>query len=93
MPVLKYAYENKEVEHMQMPNIQQIFAIKNAKDRFEANHPKLATFKEQVAAKDFVPGTEIAVAIRYPDGTEAKTGIRVKQEDMELLEAVKGLIR
>ena len=41
--------------------------------------------------KGFCEGQEIAVAIRYPDGSEFKTGIRVRAEDLALLEMLKGL--
>ena len=44
-------------------------------------------------AKGFEEGQEIAVAVRYPDGTEFKTGIRVQESDLEMLELVKGLMK
>ena len=33
------------------------------------------------------------MAVRYPDGTEYKTGIRVQASDLELLEIVKSLAK
>lgn len=77
---------------MNMPNFQQLFALKNAKSRFEANHPKVKSFMDEVNAREIAAGTEIAVAVRYPDGTELKTGIRVQEGDLELLQMVKGLM-
>ena len=48
-------------------------------------HPKVPLFLANVRQKGFCEGMEIAVAIRYPDGSENKTGIRLKPCDVELL--------
>ena len=48
-------------------------------------HPKVPLFIANVRQKGFCEGMEVAVAIRYPDGSENKTGIRLKQCDVELL--------
>ena len=50
-----------------------------------ANHPKLPAFITGVKEKGAAEGMEIAVAVRYPDGTEQKAGVRVKASDLELL--------
>lgn len=60
-----------------------------AKDTFMRNHPKMESFINNVQAKGFCENQEIAVAVRYPDGTEYKTGIRVTQSDLDLLNALK----
>ena len=65
-----------------------MFKLSQAWKSFTANHPKVPAFVNTVRERGAVPGMEIAVAVRYPDGTEAKAGIRVQQSDMELLEAV-----
>lgn len=55
------------------------------------NHQKLPGFINDVKNKGFCEGMEIAVAIRYPDGTEYKSGIRVKQSDIDALSELKGM--
>lgn len=55
------------------------------------NHQKLPGFINDVKNKGMCEGMEIAVAIRYPDGTEHKTGIRVKQSDIDALSELKGM--
>ena len=65
--------------------------LRGAWQRFNENHPKAVAFGNEVYAKGFEVGQEIAVAVRYPDGTEFKTGIRVQESDLELLEIVKSL--
>ena len=69
-----------------------ILRLRQAWNTFTANHPKVPAFVNQVKEKNFVPGTEIAIAIRYPDGTEAKTGIRVKPSDLALLDTLKSMM-
>ena len=53
------------------------------------NHPKLPAFIQGVTSKGAVENMEIAVAVRYPDGTEYKAGIRVTPSDLEQLEKLK----
>ena len=62
-----------------------LFNIKNQMDAFKYNHPKLETFAAGIRNKGFCEGQEIAIAVRYPDGTELKTGIRVQASDLEFL--------
>ena len=74
-----------------MMNFESIFKAMQTKDKFMSNHPKLQQFLNDVQSKGFCEKQEIAVAVRYPDGTEYKTGIRVTQSDLELLNALKDL--
>lgn len=55
------------------------------------NHPKLPAFIQGVKGKGVQEGMEIAVAVRYPDGSEYKAGIRVTASDLEQLEKLKEL--
>ena len=68
-----------------------VMKIKQSWNRFLMNHPKLGPFLNGVKSKGFTEGQEIAIAIRYPDGTEFKTGIRVTQEDLGFLETAKNI--
>ncbi len=72
-------------------NIANLFKLKQAKAVFFKNHPKLPDFLDQVKKKGFAENTEIAIAIRYPDGTQYKTGIRVQESDLDLLNSLKNL--
>lgn len=74
---------------MNMMNFEGLFKAMQAKDTFMRNHPKMETFINNVQTKGFCENQEIAVAVRYPDGTEYKTGIRVTQSDLDLLNALK----
>ena len=72
-------------------NMEMLMKVRQAYSTFLANHPKIPVFMNQVKEKGFTERTEIAVAIRYPDGTEIKTGIRVRESDLELLNMVKNM--
>lgn len=74
-----------------MFNFQMLATARQAKAKFMANHPKVEPFLENINRKGFCEGQEIAIAVRYPDGEEYKTGIRVTQEDLDLLNLLKGL--
>ena len=67
------------------------FKLKQAWDAFTRNHPKVPAFISGVGSKGACENMEIAVAVRYPDGAEFKTGIRLTQQDLELLETLKSI--
>ncbi len=69
-----------------MLNFEMMFKAKKARETFMSNHPKVQPFVDEIQAKGLCEGAEIAVAVRYPDGTEHKTGIRVTDSDLEMLE-------
>ena len=66
-----------------------IFKAKEAWKKFSGTHPKVPTFIDSIRKKGFEEGQEIAIAVRYPDGTEFKTGIRVQKSDLDLLDILK----
>ena len=66
-----------------------MFKIKDAWGKFTANHTRIPGFLDSIKDKGFVEGQEIAIAVRYPDGTEFKTGIKVQKTDLDLLDLVK----
>lgn len=61
------------------------FKLKQAWETFAKNHPKVPPFISGIQSKGAAEGMEIAVAVRYPDGTEYKTGVRLTDSDMEIL--------
>ena len=73
-------------------NLGALLDIKNKLNRFRSNHPKLEEEGKKVLSKGFCEGQEIAIAVRYPDGTEIKTGIRVTESDLPFFESLKDLI-
>ena len=70
-------------------DLSSIFKAKEAWKKFSATHPKVPIFINNIRNKGFEEDQEIAIAVRYPDGTEFKTGIRVQKSDLELLDILK----
>ena len=60
---------------------------------FMKNHPKVPEFIGRLKEKGICEGAEIAVAVRYPDGTENKTGIRVQASDLDALSVLREMGR
>lgn len=69
-----------------MLNFETMFKAKKARETFMNNHPKVQPFLDEIQEKGLCEDAEIAIAVRYPDGTEYKTGIRVTESDLEMLE-------
>lgn len=76
-----------------MFDLNAITRIKNDWTCFLNNHPKISPFLNNVKYKGSCAGQEIAIAIRYPDGTEYKTGIRLTETDMDLMRDISGLMK
>ena len=76
-----------------MLNFQSLMTLNQAKATFMSNHPQVQTFLDNVNSHEPEAGQEVAIAVRYPDGTEYKTGVRITESDMELLQTLWELIR
>lgn len=61
-----------------------LFKIKGAADKFNANHPKLLPFFRAAGPKAMTPGSIIEIAITDPDGEKIETNLRVQESDIEL---------
>jgi len=79
--------------NFKMPNIQTLMAMGQSKEKFMANHPQVQPFLDNVNSRQPEVGQEVAIAVRYPDGTEYKTGIRVTEGDLDLLNSIRQLLR
>ena len=64
-----------------------------AKAKFMENHPQVQTFLDDVNRREPEVGQEVAIAVRYPDGTEYKTGVRVTEGDLDLLNTLRQFLR
>ena len=73
-------------------NIQSLLSLKQHLGVFKANHPKLAQSGQEVLNKGFCEGQEIAIAVRYPDGTVIKSGITLQKSDLPLFDTLKSIL-
>ena len=64
-------------------NIQTMMKLRSAWHTFRDNHPNLKGIKEDV---------QFEIIAHYPDGSELKSGIRVRQSDVELFEALQSML-
>lgn len=80
-------------DKMKMLNFQTLMTLSQSKETFMANHPQVQQFLDDLNSRDPEVGQEVAIAVRYPDGTEYKTGVRITEGDLALLNSLRGLIR
>ena len=76
-----------------MLNFQSLLTFNSAKNKLLANHPTVQPFIDNLNSRDPEPGQEVAIAVRYPDGTEYKTGVKVTEDDLQLLSLLKELLK
>lgn len=67
--------------------------IKSGIDRFRANHPKFPLFLNAVAQNAMVEGTIIEFTVTTPDGKNYCSNVKLKADDMELIEMFKNMPR
>ena len=80
------------MDMMKKLNVQSLMTLNQSKEKFMANHPQVQTFLDDVNSREPEVGQEVAIAVRYPDGTEYKTGVRVTEGDLDLLRTLRGLL-
>ena len=61
--------------------------IKSCIDRFRANHPKFPLFINAVSREALMEGTVIEITVTTPEGKNYCSNIKLKQDDMELVES------
>ena len=69
-----------------------LLKLKSAWDTFTSNHPKFTPFLKAVRDRGICEGATIDIAVHYPDGSSLKSGIKVKQSDVELLETLSSMV-
>ena len=67
-------------------DIGSLMKLKQMWGTFCANHPRFPDFLKAVKDAGVQEGTELTVIVSYPDGKTLKSGIRLKKEDVEILD-------
>ncbi len=62
-----------------------LFKVRSAAAKFNANHPKLLPFFAATKDKAMTPGSVIEIAITDPSGEKIETNLRVQESDIELI--------
>ena len=76
-----------------MINPADMMKLMNAKNRFEANHPKFFAFFKAVFAKPMEEGTIIEISVKRPGEEAITTNIKVQQSDIELVQELQKMGR
>lgn len=76
-----------------MMNPADMMKIMNAKNRFEANHPKFFAFFKAVFSKPMVEGTVIEISVKRPGEDAITTNLKVLQSDLELMQELQKIGR
>ena len=72
--------------------IQTLMKARGAWHSFCDNHPTVMSFLKDVGNKGIREGVQFEVIARYPDGTELKSDIDVRQSDMPFFDILKDLL-
>ena len=70
-----------------------LMKIMNAKNKFNASHPKFGVFLNAAFAGGIQEGTIIEMKVTKPDGTEMTTNLKIKQSDLELLQELREAVK
>ena len=68
-----------------------LMKLSGAWNTFKSNHPKFPGFLKAVKDRGLAEGMTIDICCTYPDGSTLKSGIRVHQSDIELMESLAGM--
>lgn len=69
-----------------------LMKLMSAKNKFDANHPKLKNYFSAVKEKGIYEDTIIQLKITNPNDEPMVANIKVKQSDLELLEELGSLL-
>ena len=70
-------------------NLNQLALLQKAKvalEKFRSNHPKFPAFLDAVHKNALQDGTIIEITVTTPDGKHYESNLKLKQEDLDLLE-------
>ena len=76
-----------------MMNPADIMKIMNAKNQFEANHPKFFAFLKAVFQRPIQEGTIIEITVTRPGEEPLTTNLKVQQSDLDLVRELQSLGR
>ncbi len=66
--------------------------LRGAWHTFRDNHPNLPPFLKEVLKKGTKEDVQFEIIAHYPDGSELKSGIRVRQSDVELFDTLQDML-
>ncbi|MBP3338988.1 MAG: hypothetical protein J6L69_06265 [Lachnospiraceae bacterium] len=76
-----------------MVNPAMVMKIMNAKKKFTNNHPKFVAFLSAMFGTGIPEDTVIELTVTKPGMQPVTTNIKVKKEDLELLDSLKDMMK
>lgn len=73
-------------------NPKNLLKARSAWGSFRSNHPNVLPFLRDVLNKGIKEDVQFEVLVHYPDGTDKKLGIRLKQSDLEFFEVLQNTL-
>lgn len=70
-----------------------LMKIMNAKNKFQANHPKFLAFIKAAFGSGIVEDTVIEISVTKPGCETLTSNIKVKQSDLELMQELQQLAK
>lgn len=77
--------------NMDFNQLAMVQKIQKGLDTFRRNHPKFPMFLQAVAREALVEGSVIEITVTTPQGQNYCSNIKLKPEDLELLETLKSM--
>lgn len=65
--------------------------LKSGMERFRTNHPKFPMFLKAVSQDGLKEGTVIEITVTTPEGKNYCSNVKLKTDDLELIEALKAM--
>ncbi len=73
-------------------NPMQLMGMRSDFEKFRNNHPKFIQFVQAMAQGGLQEGTILECKVINPDGREMQANIKISQDDLELIQKIKGLM-
>lgn len=70
-------------------NPRRMLELANLQQKFKKNHPKVFPFLKAASEKALQDGSIIEISVTTPEGKMMRTNLKVKPEDLEILEELK----
>ncbi|MDD6571457.1 MAG: hypothetical protein PUF12_03605 [Thermoflexaceae bacterium] len=70
-------------------NPMKLLQLKSHWDKFNQNHPRFTPFIKAVSVNGMQEGTVIEVSVTTPDGRNFTTNLKVCEDDLKMVEAIK----
>ena len=68
-----------------------LMKLMSAKNKFNANHPKVGAFFKAAFGSGLQEGTILELTVTKPDGEKMTTNLKVKPSDLELLNELRNI--